>query len=83
MMQAGRLEEALEHAQRAVAGARICLPEHGFLASVLLKLGRIEDVEQVIRRAVELAPGVAASSACSRRVAVTTTSCKAVAPPSG
>ncbi len=58
-MQAGRLEEALAHARRAVEGARICLPEHGFLASVLLKLGRIEDAEQVIRRAVELAPGVA------------------------
>jgi Sulfotransferase family/Tetratricopeptide repeat len=58
-MQAGRLDEALVFAERQVAGARVCLPGHGFLASVLLKLGRAEDAEQVVARAVELATGVA------------------------
>jgi hypothetical protein len=52
LMQAGSLEEALTLAQRAVAGATVCLPAHGFLASVLLKLGRAEDAEQVIAEAV-------------------------------
>jgi len=58
-MQAGRLEEALVLAERSVAGARVCLPAHGFLASVLLKLGRAEDAEQVVARAEALATGVA------------------------
>ena len=46
-------------AERAVVGARVCLPEHGFLAAVLLKLGRVEDAGQVIVRAAALATGVA------------------------
>jgi tetratricopeptide (TPR) repeat protein len=58
-MQAGRLDAALRAAQEAVAGARVCLPEHGFLASVLLKLGRNAEAEQVVAQAAELAPGVA------------------------
>jgi tetratricopeptide (TPR) repeat protein len=58
-MQAGRLDEALVFAERAVAGARVCLPGHGFLASVLLKLGRARDAEQVVDRAEGLATGVA------------------------
>jgi tetratricopeptide (TPR) repeat protein len=57
LLEAGRLDEALVCAERAVAGARVCLPAHGFLASVLLKLGRIEDAEQVIAAAAELEPG--------------------------
>lgn len=59
LMQAGRFDEALVFAERAVAGARVCLPAHGFLASVLLKLGRAEDAEQVVARAAQLATGVA------------------------
>jgi tetratricopeptide (TPR) repeat protein len=59
LTQAGRLDEALVLAERAVAGARVCLPEHGFLASVLLKLGRLEDAEQVVAHAEALATGVA------------------------
>src|SRR5579864_8384841 len=59
LMQAGRFDEALVFAERAVAGARVCLPEHGFLASVLLKLGRVADAEQVVARAAELPTGVA------------------------
>ena len=58
MMQAGRLDDALAFAERAVVAARVCLPEHGLLASVLLKLGRTEDAEQVVARAAELASGV-------------------------
>ena len=45
LMKAGRLEEALVFAERAVAGLGSCLPEHGLLASVLLKLGRPDDAE--------------------------------------
>jgi Sulfotransferase family/Tetratricopeptide repeat len=59
LMQAGRFDDALVFAERAVAGARVCLPGHGFLASVLLKLGRAEDAEQVVVQAEELATGVA------------------------
>jgi tetratricopeptide (TPR) repeat protein len=57
LLQDGRLEEALAHAERATAGARACLPAHGFLASVLLKLGRAADAEEVISRAIELKAG--------------------------
>jgi tetratricopeptide (TPR) repeat protein len=59
LLQAGQLDEALAFAQRAVAGARVCLPAHGFLASVLLKLGRVHDADQVIADAAVLATGVA------------------------
>jgi hypothetical protein len=55
----GDLEQALARALRAVVGARACLPEHGFVASVLLKLGRVEDAEEVVAQAAELATGVA------------------------
>lgn len=59
LSQADRLEEALVRTERAVAGARVCLPEHGFLAAVLLKLDRLEEAEQVIVRATQLGTGVA------------------------
>jgi cytochrome c-type biogenesis protein CcmH/NrfG len=59
LLQTGQLDEALTFAQRAVAGARVCLPAHGFLASVLVKLGRVADAEGVIAQAAELATGVA------------------------
>ncbi len=59
LMQAGSLEEALSLAQSAVSGATVCVPAHGFLASVLLKLGRIGDAEQVIAEATDLPTGVA------------------------
>ena len=54
-----RLRQALGGAERAVAGAKVCLPEHGLLASVLVKLGRVQDAEDVIRHAEELPTGVA------------------------
>lgn len=59
LMKAGRLEEALAFAERATAGLRTCVPGHGLLASILLKLGRAADAELVVSQALELKPGVA------------------------
>jgi len=59
MFQAGRLEEALPAAQRAVAHARICCSEHALLASVLLGLGRIDEAATVLDEALHLPTGVA------------------------
>jgi len=57
LARAGRVDEALKFAERAVDGAQVCLPAHGFLASLLLKLGRPDEAERVVAQAVELAPG--------------------------
>ncbi|HTC17319.1 MAG TPA: sulfotransferase [Steroidobacteraceae bacterium] len=57
LMQSGQLSEALALAQKAVGGARTCLPGHGLLASILLRLGRTEDAESVIGQAEGLATG--------------------------
>jgi tetratricopeptide (TPR) repeat protein len=59
LMRAGRFSEALPLAERAVAGARVCLPGHGFLASILLQLGRARDAEQVVAQAATLETGAA------------------------
>jgi tetratricopeptide (TPR) repeat protein len=59
LLRAGRPEEALPLAGRAVEGARICRPEHGLLATVLLRTGRAAAAEQVIGAALNLEPGVA------------------------
>jgi tetratricopeptide (TPR) repeat protein len=59
LMRAGRLEEALVLAERGVDGARVCSPGHGFLASLLLKLGRAPDAERIVRDALLLDTGVA------------------------
>jgi tetratricopeptide (TPR) repeat protein len=59
LARAGRLEEALHCAERAVAGAQTCLPEHAFLASLLYKLGRVRDAEQLVDLAETLPTGVA------------------------
>ena len=59
LIQQGRVEEALALAERAIAGARSCLPEHGFAASVLLKLGRVTDAEQLVAHAAGLETGEA------------------------
>jgi hypothetical protein len=59
LAQAGRLEEALKCAERAVAGARTCLPEHAFLASLLFKMGRSREAQQMIELAEALPAGVA------------------------
>jgi Sulfotransferase family/Tetratricopeptide repeat len=57
LMQSGRLEQALDFARRATRGARICRPEHGLLASILLRLGRIEESAAVVLLAQSLATG--------------------------
>jgi tetratricopeptide (TPR) repeat protein len=59
LMRQGRFEDALPLAERAVAGAAVCLPGHSFLASVLLRLGRIGDAQRVVARAAELTTGSA------------------------
>jgi tetratricopeptide (TPR) repeat protein len=57
LMQSGRLEQALDFARRATRGARICRPEHGLLASILLRLGHIEESSAVVAQADSLATG--------------------------
>jgi tetratricopeptide (TPR) repeat protein len=59
LMCAGRLTEALEFAERAVAGERTCARAHGMLATILLRLGRASDAERVVRQALECQPGEA------------------------
>src|ERR1700722_10238818 len=59
LMRAGRFEEALVLAERGVDGARVCSPAHGFLASLLLKLGRAPDAERIVQDALLLDTGVA------------------------
>ena len=59
LMQAGRLEEALPLAERAVAEQHACRPEHGLLATVLLRLGQSAEAEKVVHGALGLAPGSA------------------------
>lgn len=59
LMRVGRLEEALILAQKGVHGARVCSPGHGFLASLLLKLGRAADAERIVSEALLLGTGVA------------------------
>ena len=58
-MQTGRFSEALEFAERAVAGQRVCVPAHGMLARILLQLGRAREAEEVVLLALECGPGVA------------------------
>ncbi|MFZ1097916.1 MAG: hypothetical protein WAN26_00785 [Steroidobacteraceae bacterium] len=49
-MDARQLGEALHRAQRRVQGTRVCRPEHGLLASVLLKVGRAAQAEEAGKR---------------------------------
>jgi tetratricopeptide (TPR) repeat protein len=58
-MNVKQLDEALRYAERIVKGARVCRPEHGMLATVLLRLGRAADAEQVVTRALTLEAGSA------------------------
>jgi tetratricopeptide (TPR) repeat protein len=59
LMREGRFGDALPFAERAVAGAVACLPGHSLLATILMKLGRIDDSEEVVARAAELDGGSA------------------------
>src|SRR5580658_436663 len=58
-MSTAQLEEALRHAQRAVAGSRILRPEHGLRALSLMKLGRAAEAEQAVMSALALETGSA------------------------
>jgi tetratricopeptide (TPR) repeat protein len=59
LMRAGRFTEALGFAEQAVAGTRVCLPAHAMLATILLNLGRPQDADLVVTRALECETGVA------------------------
>src|SRR5208282_5829188 len=59
LMRNGRIEEAIVLAEQAVGGALVCSPGHGFLASLLLKQGRVADAERIVSAALQLATGVA------------------------
>jgi tetratricopeptide (TPR) repeat protein len=61
LVRAGKLEQALPHAERAVQGALACVAGHSFLASILLRLGRASEAEAVVSRAAELESGEAAA----------------------
>jgi tetratricopeptide (TPR) repeat protein len=59
LMRAGRLDEALLCAQRAVAGKQACLPAHGLLATLLVRLGRAAEAQEIISTAMQYPTGVA------------------------
>jgi tetratricopeptide (TPR) repeat protein len=59
LLQAGRNAEALPLIERAVAGARVCLPAHGLLPITLSRLKRPRDADAVIVAAMGLGGGVA------------------------
>src|SRR5579863_5299522 len=54
-----QLDEALLQAERAARDLRVCSPEHGKLAFVLMKLGRSAAAEEVVSRALTLETGSA------------------------
>ncbi len=58
-MRAGRFADALVFAERAVLGQNACVPAHGMLATILLQLGRPQDAEMVVSRALEYKIGCA------------------------
>jgi tetratricopeptide (TPR) repeat protein len=58
-LRAGRYREALPPAERAVAGARTCLPGHALLATILLKMDRASDAERVVSDALQWQSGSA------------------------
>jgi len=57
LMRAGELDAALAAAQRAVSGATMCLPEHGLLASLLLRAGRSAEAAQWVAQAASFDSG--------------------------
>lgn len=58
-MSTRQLDEALLQAERAARDLRVCGPEHGKLAFVLMKLGRSAAAEEVVSRALTLGTGPA------------------------
>jgi len=59
LMCAGRFSEALEFAERALAGQSRCVPAHAMLATILLRLGRPLEAERVVSHALTCSPGIA------------------------
>jgi Tfp pilus assembly protein PilF len=59
LMRAGRFDAALPLAERAVAGVRTCAPGHALLASILVKLGRLHDAEEIVVHAAAFETGAA------------------------
>jgi Tfp pilus assembly protein PilF len=59
LMCAGRFSEALEFAERALAGQSRCVPAHGMLATILLRLGRPLEAERAVSHALTCSPGIA------------------------
>jgi tetratricopeptide (TPR) repeat protein len=58
-LDARQLHEALRLVERRLQGARVCQPEHGLLAQLLLRLGRAPEAEAVVLGALALATGPA------------------------
>jgi tetratricopeptide (TPR) repeat protein len=58
LMRANRHSDALPYAEEAVANKRVCVPAHGMLATILLRLGRAMDAEMVVVRALQLGQGI-------------------------
>src|SRR6267154_1294340 len=54
LMHAGRLDEALPLARAAVAGAQVCTPVHGMLATILRGLGQADEAERVVLAALDI-----------------------------
>ncbi len=59
LVQSGRNAEALPLIERAIVGAKVCLPAHGLLAITLSRLQRPRDADAVIVAAMGLGAGVA------------------------
>lgn len=59
LMSAGRFADALPFAQRAIADQAECIPAHGMLATIFLKLGRRDDAEDVVVKALDCRRGSA------------------------
>jgi len=61
LLQAGRLQEALPVATRAVANAHVCLDGHGLLAHLLIQLRMAREADAVIDAAMALPNGEASA----------------------
>src|SRR5580698_853006 len=57
LLRAGKLEDARALAAQAVANATRCMPAHGLLATILLRLGRADEAEAACDRAIALDAG--------------------------
>jgi tetratricopeptide (TPR) repeat protein len=70
LMRAGRLPEALKHAEQAVAGKTACSAAHGLLSTILLRLGRPAQAEAAVESALACASGTAEAYAALAYVSV-------------